>query len=408
MAIVFYFDASMLKGRKILLGITGSIAAYKSILLLRLLVKEGAEVKVILTPAAVDFVSPLVLETLSKHEVILDIAKGSTWSNHVMLGRWADLMIIAPASCNTIFKMAHGACDNLLLAVYLSAVCPVWVAPAMDDDMWKHPATMQNIHSLKLFNNRILEVGTGELASGLFGQGRMAEPEYILQAIADFFENGILKGLKALVTAGPTHERIDPVRFVGNLSSGKMGIELAIALHKAGADTTIIVGPISATLPAELKVVRVESALEMYEACNKYFPQTDIAVMAAAVADYRPKEMASEKIKKKEDTLVIEMVKNPDILKHCGSIKRPNQVLVGFALETSNEEANAKSKLANKNADMIVLNSLNDAATGFGTDTNKVTIFERNGNVHRLPLQSKTEVATAIVALIMDRWYESK
>jgi phosphopantothenoylcysteine decarboxylase/phosphopantothenate--cysteine ligase len=398
----------MLKGKKILLGITGSIAAYKSILLLRLLIKEGADVKVVMTQAAGDFVSPLVLETLSRNEVVQDIAKGSTWSNHVMLGHWADIMIIAPASCNTIFKMANGACDNLLLAVYLSAACPVWLAPAMDEDMWKHPSTNQNIQTLKSFQHRILEVGTGELGSGLFGQGRMAEPEIILAELKDFFQPGKLTGLKALVTAGPTYERIDPVRFVGNLSSGKMGVELAAALQSAGAETTLIAGPISIEVPAGLNVVRVQSAQEMYDACKTYFQGTDIAVMAAAVADYRPKKMAAEKIKKKEDTLIIEMVRNPDILKYCGSVKRDNQVLVGFALETNNEEENAKAKLSNKNADMIVLNSLNDVDAGFGTSTNKVTIFEKNGNIHRLPLQSKAVVAKTIVDVITDRWYESQ
>lgn len=398
----------MLKGRKILLGITGSIAAYKSILLVRLLIKEGAEVKVIMTPAAADFVSPLVLETLSKHEVISDIAKGSTWSNHVMLGRWADLFIIAPASCNSIAKMAHGVCDNLLLAVYLSAVCPVWIAPAMDEDMWHHPVTKRNIKTLQSFNNRVLDVVDGELASGLIGQGRLMEPEEILTEIRSFFNAGKLQGVKAIVTAGPTHERIDPVRFVGNLSSGKMGVELALALHNQGAETTLIAGPLTAAIPAALHVVHVQSAVEMYEACNKLFPEVDIAIMAAAVADYRPKEAALEKIKKNDDTITIELVKNPDILKHCGSTKRSDQILVGFALETNNEEKNATAKLSNKNADMIVLNSLNDAGAGFGTNTNKVTIFEKNGNVHRLPLTSKKEVATAIVDLITERWYEFK
>lgn len=396
----------MLKGRKILLGITGSIAAYKSILLLRLLVKEGAEVKVIMTPAAAEFVSPLVLETLSKQEVLSGLATGNTWSNHVMLGRWADLMIIAPASCNTIFKLAHGACDNLLLAVYLSAICPVWIAPAMDEDMWKHQSTRKNIQTLLSFNNRILEVESGELASGLIGEGRMAEPGEILKEIQVFFNGGKLKGLTAIVTAGPTYEKIDPVRFVGNHSSGKMGIELAIALQHAGASTTLIAGPIAGPLPPDLNVIHVQSAVEMFEACDKQFPNTDITIMAAAVADYRPKNMAVEKIKKKDENLTIELVKNPDILKHCGNIKKPSQLLVGFALETTNEEENAMAKLANKKADMIVLNSLNDLASGFGTSTNKVTIFEKNGEVHRLPLLSKKEVANAIVALITERWYE--
>ncbi|MES2648589.1 MAG: bifunctional phosphopantothenoylcysteine decarboxylase/phosphopantothenate--cysteine ligase CoaBC [Bacteroidota bacterium] len=399
----------MLKGKKILLAITGSIAAYKAIILLRLLVKENAEVKVVLTPAASDFVSPLVLETLSKNEVIRGLASGSKWSNHVMLGRWADLMIVAPASCNTLSKMANGSCDNLLLAVYLSATCPVWIAPAMDEDMWKHPSTKRNIKELLTFNNKILQVGTGELASGLTGEGRMCEPEEILDELHQFFKPGKLNGLKAFVTAGPTHEKIDPVRFIGNNSSGKMGIELALALEKAGAETTLVIGPVSTPIPATtIKVIPVQTALEMQDVCAKIFPLTDIAIMAAAVADYRPKATASEKIKKSDSSMVIELVPNPDILKHCGSVKNTRQILVGFALETNNEEVNARSKLANKNASMIVLNSLNDAGSGFGTDTNKVTVFEDDGKVHSLPLQTKKEVATEIVSIITERWYENK
>ena len=397
----------MLKDRKILLGITGSIAAYKTIILLRLLVKEGADVKVIMTPASAEFVSPLVLETLSKNEVLSGLVNGNTWSNHVMLGRWADLMIIVPASCNTISKMANGICDNLLLAVYLSALCPIWIAPAMDEDMWKHPATRKNIRTLEEYNHRVLQVGNGELASGLVGEGRMAEPEEILSQVISFFSGGKLKGLKAIVTAGPTYEQIDPVRFIGNHSSGKMGIELAMALYQAGAETTLIAGPITLPIPAFLEVIRVKTALEMYDACDRLFPTSDIAIMAAAVADYRPKHIEVQKIKKKADSLSIELIPNPDILKHCGSFKRDNQLLVGFALETNNEEQNAREKLANKKADLIVLNSLNDDQSGFGTSTNKVTVFENNGKVHRFPLQSKKEVANEIVAIITNRWYEN-
>ena len=397
----------MLKDRKILLGITGSIAAYKTIILLRLLVKEGADVKVIMTPASAEFVSPLVLETLSKNEVLSGLVNGNTWSNHVMLGRWADLMIIVPASCNTISKMANGICDNLLLAVYLSALCPIWIAPAMDEDMWKHPATRKNIRTLEEYNHRVLQVGNGELASGLVGEGRMAEPEEILSQVISFFSGGKLKGLKAIVTAGPTYEQIDPVRFIGNHSSGKMGIELAMALYQAGAETTLIAGPITLPIPAFLEVIRVKTALEMYDACDRLFPTSDIAIMAAAVADYRPKHIEAQKIKKKADSLSIELIPNPDILKHCGSFKRDNQLLVGFALETNNEEQNAREKLANKKADLIVLNSLNDDQSGFGTSTNKVTVFENNGKVHRFPLQSKKEVANEIVAIITNRWYEN-
>lgn len=399
----------MLAGRKILLGITGSIAAYKSILLVRLLVKEGAEVKVIMTPAASNFVSPLVLATLSKNEVLTGLADGSAWANHVMLGRWADLMIVAPASCNTLAKMATGLCDNLLQAVYLSATCPVWIAPAMDEDMWKHGTTKKNIDRLISYGNKLIKVNSGELASGLVGEGRMAEPEEILQEIQAYFTKGKLFGLKAVITAGPTYEPIDPVRFIGNHSSGKMGVEIATAFQLAGAETTLVLGPTNIKVPEGIKVVKVQTAQQMFDATVQLFDEIDIAVMAAAVADYRPKEVAEEKIKKGEtEGFTIELVKNPDILKHCGSIKKPNQLLVGFALETNNEEANAQKKLVGKNADMIVLNSLNDAEAGFGTDTNKVTIFEKNGNIHRLPLQSKKQVATSIVDLITVKWNESE
>jgi phosphopantothenoylcysteine decarboxylase/phosphopantothenate--cysteine ligase len=409
LAIVFLFCAIMLAERKILLGITGSIAAYKSISLVRLLVKQGVEVKVVMTPAANNFVSPLVLATLSKNEVLTGLTEGSAWANHVMLGRWADLMIIAPASCNTLAKMANGLCDNLLQAVYLSATCPVWVAPAMDEDMWKHPSTKLNLEKIGSFGNRILNVGSGELASGLVGEGRMAEPEDILQEIQAYFTQGKLSGKKAVVTAGPTYEPLDPVRFIGNHSSGKMGVEIAHALQMAGADTTLVLGPSTIEIPAGIKVVKVKTAQQMFDATVAAFEGADVAVMAAAVADYRPKEAAPEKIKKGDtEGLTIELVKTPDILKHCGSIKKTGQLLVGFALETTNEEENAQKKLVGKKADMIVLNSLNDADAGFGTNTNKVTIFEKSGAVHRLPLQSKKEVATSIVNLITTRLNENK
>jgi phosphopantothenoylcysteine decarboxylase/phosphopantothenate--cysteine ligase len=398
----------MLNGKKILLGITGSIAAYKAIFLLRLLTKAGAEVKVVMTPAASEFVSPLVLQTLSRNPVITGLATGSTWTNHVMLGRWADLMIVAPASCNTISRMASGACDNLLLAVYLSATCPVWIAPAMDEDMWKHPSTKQNINLLESYGNRVLNVGEGDLASGLSGEGRLLEPEGIFSSILGFFTTGKLAGKNALVTAGPTYEQLDPVRFVGNHSTGKMGIELALALKRAGAKVVLVAGPVSEPIPQELDTIKVTSANEMFEACKKVFPGTDIAVMAAAVADYRPKETAPEKIKKTDESLVIEFVKNPDILKYCGSNKKGNQLVVGFALETNNAEENARAKMTNKNADMIVLNSLSDPEAGFAKSTNKVTIFENNGKVHSLPVMSKSKVAESIVTLITDRLHESK
>lgn len=391
-----------------MIGITGSIAAYKTILLVRLLKKAGAEVKVVMTPAAADFVSPLVLSTLSQNEVLDSLASGSAWSNHVMLGRWADLMVVSPASCNTIAKMAHGFCDNLLQAVYLSATCPVWVAPAMDEDMWHHPSTQQNIRTLKTFGNKILQVGKGELASGLVGEGRMAEPEDILGEIQSFFVQGPLEGTRALVTAGPTYEAIDPVRFIGNHSSGKMGIAIAEALAAAGANTTLVLGPSNEKVPMGIDLIRVKSAREMFEACAEIFPKADIAVMAAAVADYRPKNVASDKIKKAENAMTLDLELNPDILKYCGSIKTPQQILVGFALETNNEAANAIKKLESKNADFIVMNSLKDSDAGFGTSTNKVTIFERNGAVVDLPLQSKTELAENLIQRIIIARHEIK
>ena len=392
-----------LRGKKIVLGITGSIAAYKSILLIRLLTKAGAEVRVILTPAAKDFVSSLVLSTLSKNEVYIDLAQADTWANHVMLGRWADLLIVVPASCNTLAKMAHGLCDNLLLAVILSATCAVWVAPAMDEDMWNHPATRQNLQILQKQGVHILPVGSGALASGLEGPGRVAEPEEILAWIKQFLGNQAtkpLQGKKALVTAGPTYEPIDPVRFIGNHSSGLMGIEVAAALHKAGADVTLILGPSKLPVPAGIAVTRVTTAQQMFDASTTLFPQCQIAVMAAAVADYRPANPAMEKIKKADTALTIQLVPNPDILKYCGHHKQPGQLVVGFALETENEEQYALGKMAAKKADMIVLNSLRDEQAGFGTPTNKITIFESNGAMHALPLLDKAEAAAHIVKRI--------
>lgn len=388
-----------LNGKKILLGITGSIAAYKSITLVRLLVKEGAEVKVVITPSARDFVSPLILSTLSHNPVISDLSDGQSWSNHVMLGRWADLMLIAPASCNSIARMAQGLCDNMLLATYLSATCPVWLAPAMDEDMWHHPATRANLERLQAYGNRILPVGRGDLASGLVGDGRMAEPEGLLEMIqAHFNAAQSLKGRKALVTAGPTYEALDPVRFIGNHSSGKMGIALAAELQRRGAEVTLVLGPSMVPVPAGLqKLIRVTSAEEMYEACARVFPQTDIAVMAAAVADYRPAFTADEKIKKKDEELELTLIRTRDVLGSLGKQKRKEQVLVGFALETNNEEAHAREKLEKKNADMIVLNSLRDSGAGFGHDTNKITILLRTGERKTFQTKSKNEVATDII-----------
>ena len=327
-----------LQGKKILLGITGSIAAYKSILLVRLLVKAGAEVKIIVTPASEAFVSPLVLETLSKNPVLRDLSDGGSWANHVMLGRWADLFLIAPASCNTIAKMAAGICDNLLLAVYLSATCRVAIAPAMDEDMWKHGSTRENLLKLKSHGVEVLSVGEGELASGLVGEGRMLEPEVLFSFIGAG-RNEDLSGKKVVITAGPTHEAIDPVRFIGNHSTGKMGIALASAFRARGAEVILVMGPGTASVPENLPVVRVTSAQEMFEAVKQEQETADILVMSAAVADYRPKTMAQQKIKKGDEPLELVLIKNPDILAWCGQNKKEGQLVVGFALETENEKA---------------------------------------------------------------------
>lgn len=395
----------MLEGKKILIGISGSIAAYKIIPLVRLLVKQGIEVKVIMTSAAKDFVSPLVLSTLSKNEVLADIFAENTWANHVQLGRWADVMLIAPLSCNTLAKMANGHCDNLLLSVYLSATCPVIAAPAMDEDMWHHPSTHRNLDLLKRDGVIIIEPGHGELASGLFGDGRMEEPENIITYLSNYFKKnkGGLAGKKVLVTAGPTHEAIDPVRFIGNHSSGKMGIALAKECRDRGAEVVLVLGPVA--LPAEyagITVIKVTSSDEMYNACHDHFKKVDIALMAAAVADYKPEVVSEQKIKKAGDaTPELKLVKTKDILKSLGAIKNDRQVLLGFALETNNERANALEKLNKKNADFIVLNSLNDGAT-FGSDVNKITIFTRSGAEIQFDSKSKTEVASDIVNTILD------
>jgi len=397
----------MLKGKKILLGITGSIAAYKSILLLRLLVKAGAEVKVVISPAAREFVPQLTLSTLSNQPVLCEISGDQGWSNHVMLGRWADCMVIAPLSCNTLAKMASGQCDNLLLAVYLSATCPVLVAPAMDEDMWKHPSTKANLQKIQSFGNQVIPVTHGDLASGLVGEGRMAEPEDILSYISNLLSHTpLLKGKKALVSAGPTHEPLDPVRFIGNHSSGKMGIALATELQKQGAEVTLVLGPVGETvLPEGIKTIRVKTAADMFKACSRYFPKSDITVMAAAVADYTPVKTAKDKIKKSDPLMVLELTRTTDILASLGKVKRKNQVLVGFALETTDGEAAAKEKLKKKNADIIVLNSLQDKDAGFGTDTNKVTIFTKQGDKIPFDNKSKTAVAQDIIATVIRLYY---
>lgn len=397
----------MLEGKKILLGITGSIAAYKSILLLRLLVKEGASVRVVLTPAARDFVSPLTLSTLSGEPVVSDLFRDGAWSNHVMAGRWADLMVVAPLSVNSLAKMALGQCDNMLLATYLSATCPVWLAPAMDEDMWRHPATRENLKRLQSFGNRLIEVGTGELASGLVGEGRMAEPETILGYIRDYFSSSAeLKGKRALVTAGPTYEAIDPVRFIGNHSSGKMGVAIARELVHRGAQVDLVLGPSAQQVQEPgIKVHRVTSAAEMFEQASHCFEQADIAVMAAAVADYTPAEKAQEKIKKSDSELVLRLQKTRDILQTLGMRKRANQVLVGFALETNQAKEYALQKLQSKNADLIVMNSLRDEGAGFGYDTNKVTIFGRDGSEVEFDRKPKQQVAKDIVDRIVNIRY---
>lgn len=397
----------MLQGKKILLAVTGSIAAYKAILLVRQLVKSGAEVKVILTPSAKDFVSSLTLATLSKNKVLTDLFEEDAWTNHVELGRWADLLVIAPLSCNTLAKMANGLCDNLLLATYLSAKCPVLIAPAMDEDMWHHPATKANLEKIESHGVKILPVEKGELASGLFGDGRMAEPEDILKAIVNiFFFIKDLEGRRVLITAGPTHESIDPVRFIGNHSSGKMGIAIARELANRGAEVNLILGPSSIPfIQTGVQVQHVESADEMYEACLKGFPFSDIAIMSAAVADYKPATLSKEKIKKKNDSLTLELTRTKDILQRLGQLKRKGQILVGFALENNNEHDYAKSKLEEKNADMIVLNSLNDEGAGFGYDTNKVTIFEKGGVEFVFDRKPKQQVAKDIVDRIVNMQY---
>lgn len=392
----------MLKGKKIILGISGSIAAYKSATLVRLLVKAGAEVKVIMTPAAINFIAPLTLSTLSKNEVLSELSENNSWSNHVMLGRWADVMLIAPLSCNTLAKMAAGMCDNLLMAVYLSATCPVIVAPAMDEDMWLHPATKRNIGQIESYENIVIPVENGELASGLKGDGRMCEPENILVFLQEYFlKRGQLAGKKVLVTAGPTYEAIDPVRFIGNHSSGKMGIALADEFKKRGANVTLVCGPVSTPVNNGISLIKVISADEMYNTCIDLFPGMDIAVMSAAVADYTITDPATHKIKKNGDSLTLNLQKTKDILKTLGENKKSNQLLIGFALETNNEKENALKKLHEKNADLIVLNSLSDAGAGFGHDTNKIVIFGKDGLEDHFDTKSKKEVASDIINSII-------
>ncbi len=393
---------------KIILGISGSIAAYKAAFLTRLLIKQGAEVQVLMTESAKAFVAPLTLSTLSKRPVFTEVVSESTWNNHVEFGLWADALLIAPATANTLAKLANGLCDNILGAVYLSARCPVFVAPAMDVDMWHHPATQANLKRLQDHGVHIIPVGHGELASGLVGDGRMAEPEEILAFLTAHLSGGgdlttfkKLSNLKALVTAGPTFEPLDPVRFLGNHSSGKMGIALAEALAHQGAEVTLVLGPTDLRPTNQaIKVISVMSAQEMYETCEAIFSETDIIVLAAAVADYRPKAFSKTKIKKKEGDLSLELVKTVDIAATLGKVKKPHQTFVGFALETNDEATNALQKLEKKNFDFIVLNSMRDAGAGFGHDTNKIAILRRDGSRTDFPLKSKAEVALDIIAEI--------
>ena len=396
----------MFRGKKIILGVTGSIAAYKSAFLVRLLVKEGAEVRVVMTPAARDFITPLTLSTLSNHPVSTVFFDGETgtWESHVELGLWADIMIVAPATANTLAKFAGGLCDNLLSAVYLSAKCPVIIAPAMDLDMYRHPATTKNIGILKQYGNTIIDTGYGELASGLTGAGRMAEPEDIVKVIQKTLNKRLLlKNKKALITAGPTYESIDPVRFIGNRSSGKMGFAIAKQLADLGAEVTLISGPTAQIVNHPgIHLISVQSAAKMFEQSKKFFPESDIAVLAAAVADYKPINISKEKIKKKDDNLVIDLEKTQDIAAYLGKIKKQNQIIAGFALETQNELENAAKKLKSKNFDLIILNSLRDKGAGFEHDTNKITILDKNKNVKTFGLKSKKEVASDIVQAIME------
>jgi len=401
---------SVLSGKKILLGISGGIAAYKTASLVRLFIKAGAHVQVIMTPASKDFITPLTLSTLSKNPVFSEFynkdEKNEEWNSHVELGLWADLMVIAPATANTLSKMANGLCDNLLVACYLSAKCPVYFAPAMDLDMYAHPSTHESFNSLKAFGNIMIPAESGELASGLSGEGRMAEPENIVSFLEADLESKLpLKGKKILITAGPTYEAIDPVRFIGNHSSGKMGFDIAQSAANLGASVVLISGPTHCKINHSLvQVVPVVSAQEMYEACHQYYHEVDVAIAAAAVADYRPRDVASQKIKKSADDFVIQLEKTKDILASLGEAKK-NQFLIGFALETENEIDNAKAKIQKKNLDLIVLNSLQDQGAGFGKNTNKVTFIDSTFKIEPMDLKSKKAVADDILNKVIAHFY---
>ncbi|MCY7357195.1 MAG: bifunctional phosphopantothenoylcysteine decarboxylase/phosphopantothenate--cysteine ligase CoaBC [Rudanella sp.] len=395
----------MLHSKRILVGVTGSIAAYKSALLVRLLVKAGAEVQVVMTEAAKDFITPLTLSTLSKKPVLStfvgDPAEG-VWNNHVDLGLWADAVVIAPASAHTLARCANGFCDDLLSAVYLSARCPVFFAPAMDLDMYRHPGTVENLRRLQSFGNQIIQAEHGELASGLVGEGRLAEPETIVSVLESFFcKRAALPGKRVLITAGPTQEPIDPVRYISNHSTGKMGYAIARAFARAGADVTLVSGPTALPLPhPDVRRVMVRSAQEMYMASVEAFPTTDLMILNAAVADYTPAHPADQKIKKNEMVFSLELTKTTDIAATLGAQKRADQLMMGFALETNNEHENALGKLHRKNLDWIVLNSLRDSGAGFGHDTNKITVMDREGQVRSFDLKTKEEVAEDLLTLV--------
>ncbi len=391
----------MLQGKKIIVGISASIAAYKTILLVRLLIKLGAEVRVLMTRASLEFVSPLVLATFSKHAVWIDFHKENVWNNHVELGIWGDVFVVAPASCNTLSKMATGLCDNIVLATYLSARCPIIIAPAMDEDMFHHPSTQSNITKLRSFGHHVMDVGEGFLASGLSGEGRMAEPDEIVHYLMQIFRGSMLKGKRILISAGPTQEAIDPVRYISNHSSGKMGMALAEACYLQGAHVCVVAGPMTIKPRfSEIDVISVVSAADMEKACLREFSAADWCIMSAAVADFRPQIIATEKIKKQDVDLQIQLEKTTDILAKLGQMKNAHQLLIGFALETQDEEINAIKKLVNKQLDYIVLNSLRSPGAGFSTDTNQVIVFSAKEERFEIGLAPKEDVAKAIVSLV--------
>lgn len=401
-----------LAGKKILVGVSGSIAAYKSALLVRLLIKAGAEVQVLMTHAATEFITPLTLATLSKKPVLSAYTHEDgtgRWNNHVELGLWADAFLIAPATAHTLARCANGMCDDLLTAVYLSARCPVFFAPAMDVDMYRHGSTLHSIQRLCSYGNTVIEAEHGELASGLVGEGRLAEPEVLVATLQRHFAfRSVVAGKRVLITAGPTQEALDPVRYISNHSTGKMGYAIARAFAQAGADVTLVSGPVALDVPSPaVHLIKVRSAQQMLEASQQYFPASDLVVFAAAVADYAPAEAAEQKIKKHTGTLELQLIKTPDIALALGQQKRSHQLLVGFALETENELENAQRKLKKKNLDFIILNSLNDPGAGFAYDTNKITVIDREGTIRHFELKDKEEVAQDILDIITEKWSEA-